>query len=78
MNIHSVPGVQVVGSCGRKIAMWEEKIKRRRLEREGHDGGEYNRYITDWNSIPTNIMHASSLSSFKFYLLDHLCYLNQE
>ena len=33
----------------------------------------FNRYITDWNSIPSNIMHASSLSSFKSYLLDHLC-----
>ena len=32
----------------------------------------FNRYITDWNSIPSNIMHASSLSSFKSYLLDHL------
>ena len=33
----------------------------------------FNRYITDWNSIPSNIMHASSLSSFKSYLLDHFC-----
>ena len=33
----------------------------------------FNRYITDWNSIPSNIMHASSMSSFKSYLLDHLC-----
>ena len=33
----------------------------------------FNRYITDWNSIPSNIMHASSLSSFKSYLLDYLC-----
>ena len=34
----------------------------------------FNRYITDWNSIPSNIMHTSSLSSFKSYLsLDHLC-----
>ena len=32
----------------------------------------FNRYITDWNSIPSNIMYASSLSSFKSYLLDHL------
>ena len=32
----------------------------------------FNRYITDWNSIPSNIMHAPSLSSFKSYLLDHL------
>ena len=38
----------------------------------------FNRYITDWNSIPTNITHASSLSSFKSHLLDHLCHLNQE
>ena len=35
----------------------------------------FNRYITDWNSIQSNIMHASSLSSFKSYLLDHLCQL---
>ena len=33
----------------------------------------FNRYITDWNSIPSNIMHASSLTSFKSYLLHHLC-----
>jgi len=34
----------------------------------------FNRYITDWNSIPSNIMHAFSLStSFKSYLLDQLC-----
>ena len=33
----------------------------------------FNGYITDWNSIPSNIMHASSLSSFKSYLLNHLC-----
>ena len=33
----------------------------------------FNRYIMDWNSIPSNITHASSLSSFKSYLLDHLC-----
>ena len=38
----------------------------------------FNRYITDWNNIPTNIMHASSLSSFKSHLLDHLCHLSQE
>ena len=31
-----------------------------------------NHYITDWNSIPSIIMHAPSLSSFKSYLLDHL------
>ena len=36
----------------------------------------FNRYITDWNSIPSIIMHASSLSSFKSYLLDHLCHPN--
>ena len=28
----------------------------------------FNRYKTDWNSIPSNIMHAPSLSSFKSYL----------
>ena len=33
----------------------------------------FNRYITDWDSIPSNIMHALSLSSFKSYPLDHLC-----
>ena len=33
----------------------------------------FNRYITDWNSISSNIVHAPSLSSFKSYLLDHLC-----
>ena len=33
----------------------------------------FNRYITDWNSIPSNIMHTPSLSSFKSYLSDHLC-----
>ena len=33
----------------------------------------FNRYITDWNGIPSNIIHASSLSSFKSYLLDYLC-----
>ena len=33
----------------------------------------FNRYITDWNSIASNIMYAPSLSSFKSYLLDHLC-----
>ena len=33
----------------------------------------FDRYLTDWNSIPSNIMHALSLSSFKSYLLDHLC-----
>ena len=33
----------------------------------------FNRYITDWNSLPSNNMHALSLSSFNSYLLDHLC-----
>ena len=33
----------------------------------------FDRYITDWNSIASNIMYAPSLSSFKSYLLDHLC-----
>ena len=32
----------------------------------------FNRYLTDWNSIPSNIMHAPSLSSFKSYPLDLL------
>ena len=33
----------------------------------------FNRYITDWKSTPSIIMHAPSLSSFNSYLLDHLC-----
>ena len=28
----------------------------------------FNRYISDWNGIPSNIMYAPSLSSFKSYL----------
>ena len=35
----------------------------------------FNRYITDLDSIPSTIMHAPSLSSFKSYLLDHLCHI---
>ena len=34
----------------------------------------FNRYITEWNSILSNIMHAPSLSGFKSYLLVRLCH----
>ena len=32
-------------------------------------------FIADWNNIPSNIMHAPSLSSFMSHLLDHECKL---
>ena len=32
----------------------------------------FNRYIQDWNSLPANVLHASSLNSFKSLLRKHL------
>ena len=32
----------------------------------------FNRYITDWNSIPSNITHASLLSSFMLHVPLHI------
>ena len=52
------------------------KIRPKRTRTNDFKFSFFNRYITDWNSIPTKIVHASSLSSFKSHLLDHLCHLS--
>ena len=33
----------------------------------------FNRYVSDWNSLPNFVMSAYSLNSFDILLLNYLC-----
>ena len=62
INPHMVFGFNVLAKTRKKHKF---KIRPQKTRTNRFKFSFFNRYITDWNSIPTNTMHAPSLSSFK-------------